>query len=597
MLKQRTKQVGILAGFGFALLILALIAVLSYTTSSAFIATSAKVSHTHAVIAQIASLHTQLLRAESEQRSFIITGDEAYLAPYKAAVQMADQEFLRLRTLVADNPAQQLRLDQMESLIKSRFQRLQEGAEIRRRQPLEAAADYIRRGSGKTLMESISTIFSEMNDEESRLLQRRSTDTDASARQTMMVTMVGSLIAFLLIAVAGFIVRRDLNKRHHAEAELRESEARYAGILNIADDAVISIGDNQRVTMFNQGAERIFGYQAAEVIGQSLDTLLPSRFTATHQHHIAEMAASSATSRKMGERRNIFGRRKDGSEFPAEASISKLELNRERIFTVMLRDITGRKQAENEINQLYANLEKRNAELELANKELESFSYSVSHDLRAPLRAIDGFSRILQEDYADKFDAEGNRVLNVIRSNTAKMSELINDLLEFSRLGRRSLDHSILSIADLAKSVFDDLRAANPERSLELRIKHLPHNHGDRAMLRQVLVNLLTNAVKFTRPRDVGQIEIGSRIENDQPVYYVRDNGVGFDMQYVNKLFGVFQRLHNNNEYEGTGVGLAIVQRIIHRHGGRVWAESEPGKGATFYFTLSKKEQEDGNNR
>lgn len=240
-------------------------------------------------------------------------------------------------------------------------------------------------------------------------------------------------------------------------------------------------------------------------------------------------------------------------------------------------------------------LENRTAQLQAANQELEAFSYSVSHDLRAPLRAVDGFSRILLEDYADKLDAEGRRVLNVIRTNTQNMGRLIDDLLTFSRLGRKQIEPAIINMGELARDVFTQLESNMSGRAPRLNLKELPPTHGDRALLRQVFVNLLSNAAKYSRPKEPSVIEVGGRSENGENIYYVKDNGVGFDMKYANKLFGVFQRLHSAEEFEGTGVGLAIVQRVVGRHGGRVWAEGKVNEGAIFYFALPRNgENHDG---
>jgi signal transduction histidine kinase len=235
---------------------------------------------------------------------------------------------------------------------------------------------------------------------------------------------------------------------------------------------------------------------------------------------------------------------------------------------------------------LEQNVQQRTAQLEAANRELEAFSYSVSHDLRAPLRAVDGFSRILEEDYADKLDDEGRRVLGVIRNSAQNMGKLIDDLLAFSRLGRKRLEAAAIEMGELAGEVYAQLEANSDVGSISMNIMPLPKASGDRAMIRQVFANLLSNALKYSRPKAARVVEVGGRSENGENIYYVRDNGVGFDKQYANKLFGVFQRLHSAEEFEGTGVGLAIVQRIIHRHGGRVWADGEEGAGATFYFTL-----------
>ena len=219
--------------------------------------------------------------------------------------------------------------------------------------------------------------------------------------------------------------------------------------------------------------------------------------------------------------------------------------------------------------------------------ELQSFSYSVSHDLRAPLRVIDGFSLALLEDYGASLPAEGQDLLARVRQQAQRMAQLIEDLREFSRLGRKPLDVTSVDLAALVQAVVQELQQANADRTVAVTVAPLPPAMGDRALLRQVLTNLIGNAFKFTRQRPDAQVEIGFRDDNGERVYYVRDNGAGFDMQYASKLFGVFQRLHPAADFEGTGVGLALVQRIIHRHGGRVWGEGRVNEGATFHFTLS----------
>jgi two-component system sensor kinase len=234
--------------------------------------------------------------------------------------------------------------------------------------------------------------------------------------------------------------------------------------------------------------------------------------------------------------------------------------------------------------------EQARVHLESVNRELEGFSYSVSHDLRAPLRAISGFAEAVMEDYAPKLDDEGKRYLGLIQDNAHKMGQLIDDLLAFSRLGRQELTVAEIDIEALSSEVFEELQAQFPKRDIEFTVQSVPHAYADRTLMRQVLTNLLSNAVKFTRPREKACIEFGYLPKPDGGAYYIKDNGVGFDMQYVGKLFGVFQRLHSDKEFEGTGVGLALVHRIVTRHGGRTWAEGKVDEGATFYFTLPKGE-------
>ena len=248
------------------------------------------------------------------------------------------------------------------------------------------------------------------------------------------------------------------------------------------------------------------------------------------------------------------------------------------------RDVTERKR----LDQV---LQETNVELESANKELEAFSYSVSHDLRAPVRAIDGFSRIVMDDYGDRLDDEGKRQLGVICANTKKMGQLIDDLLAFSRIGRAELRCARVAMGPLVHAVFLEVVPDPVERErIDLSVGDLPDAWADPALIRQVWVNLLSNAVKFSRPRPRGEIKVSASRQDHRIVYHVEDNGVGFDMQYADKLFGVFQRLHSTREFEGTGVGLALVQRIVHRHGGEVWGEGTVDGGATFSFALPEEE-------
>ncbi len=253
-------------------------------------------------------------------------------------------------------------------------------------------------------------------------------------------------------------------------------------------------------------------------------------------------------------------------------------------------DITERKLADARIQQLNEDLEdrvlQRTAQLEAANKELEAFAYSVSHDLRAPLRGVNGYVSMLQEDCAMLLDAEGKRLLDVVSSEAKRMGRLIDDLLTFSRLGRQKMGRTTINMTSLVRGEFESLTRAEPTSAPRFELETLPEIGGDLPMLRQVFANLLGNAIKFSRPRPSPLIEVGSSYINDEITFHVRDNGVGFDEKYLHKLFGVFQRLHSEEEFEGTGVGLALVQSIIHRHGGKVWAESKPNEGATFYFTL-----------
>jgi len=234
------------------------------------------------------------------------------------------------------------------------------------------------------------------------------------------------------------------------------------------------------------------------------------------------------------------------------------------------------------------NLDFRTQQLASANTELDAFAYSVSHDLRAPLRAIIGFSQMLVEDYGDKHDAEGQRQLDIIQDSARNMGQLIDDLLDFSRLGRKGMSMSDIKMDQLAEEVFEKLMHGETDQKVQLTVDTLPPAMGDRSMIREVLLNLLSNAIKFTEPKEIAVIEVSGTGDGDEVIYSVKDNGVGFDMKYADKLFQVFQRLHSAEEFEGTGIGLALVHRIISKHGGRVWGEGKVNEGATFYFSLPR---------
>lgn len=375
------------------------------------------------------------------------------------------------------------------------------------------------------------------------------------------------------------------------EGEAARAEARFTNIVNLAPDAIISVDQNQHILIFNHGAERIFGYTAAEITGQPLDMLLPARLAGTHREHVRRFATGPDTARDMNRRGEIHGRRKDGNEFPAEASISKVEENGKPLVTVFLRDITEHKRAEEEIRRLNADLEgkviERTAELQTANRELGAFSYSVSHDLRAPLRSIDGFSQALLEDYADRLDHQAKDYLNRVRAATQHMGQLIDDMLTLSRVTLAEMQRGTVDLSALAADVLAELQKNEPKRKVDWRIEPGLVAAGDAQLLRVALVNLLNNAWKYTAHQPQPRIEFGAMRNADGATdFFVRDNGAGFDMAYADKLFGAFQRLHTTAEFPGTGIGLATVQRIVHRHGGQVRGEGVPGQGATFYFTL-----------
>jgi PAS domain S-box-containing protein len=361
-------------------------------------------------------------------------------------------------------------------------------------------------------------------------------------------------------------------------------------IVNSSEDAIIGKTLGGIITDWNPGAGALFGFPANEAIGRPMTFIFPPELVSEEADILARIGRGESLNHYQTVRL-----RKDGRRVDVSVTISPILNRAGKIVgaSTVARDITDAKRAEAEILKLNAELEvrveQRTAELAAANKELEAFSYSVSHDLRAPLRAINGFAGIVLEDYGPQLPDEARHYLERVRHGGKQMGKLIDDLLAFARLSRQPLNRVPVNVNQLVKEVLADLNLPAAGRPIEIRLGDLPPCQGDPSLLRQVWINLLSNAVKYSRDRQPAIIEVGFERTNGEPVYFVRDNGVGFSMQYAAKLFGVFQRLHRPDEFEGTGVGLAIVQRVVHRHGGRVWATAEPGLGAMFSFTVEAK--------
>lgn|GEM_PF-5575440 len=391
-----------------------------------------------------------------------------------------------------------------------------------------------------------------------------------------------SLIALVFVGLALVvgIVFASLYRR------MRESEEHTRMVITAATDAFVTIDSRGNITDWNPKAEELFGWPGAEIIGKPLhSTIMPAHYREAYLQGV-ERFRSARELPTLDRRVELSALHRDGHEFPVELSITWVQRGGKDYFNAFLHDIGNRKRAEEKISKLNTELNARVSELEERNKALEAFSYSVSHDVRAPLRNIAGFSEILQDEFGGQLPPVGLDYLGRIQKNVVRLQRLVDDLLRFARLGEQGLKIQSTDLNEIVREVISTFERELAGRNVTFNVAPLPTLDCDPSLVTQVFWNLLANAVKFTGSRPHAVISIGETTQDGENIIFVRDNGVGFDMKHAGKLFGPFQRLHRNDEFEGTGVGLATVHRIIMQHQGRIWAQAEPDKGATFFFTL-----------
>lgn len=553
--------------FAFIAITLLVILVMFYVNTKNIKSASDSIEHTQKVLRISDNILLNVLNIETGSRGFLLSKNDLYIEPFNKSIATINDNLESLQKLTQDNASQQLRIKNLKMAVTKKIEFSNHLIDLRRLHDLSTTEALMSNGQGKRLTDKISTIITEINAEEFRLLKLRKDENKKSNTISEYISLF-FLIFIVVIMVLIFVLIKNQNTKRLITKELNKSNELFSNLFN-CNPASISIKhfDDGKIINVNHSFLQLFGFSTVdEVIGKTLKELNVFE-NPNHTEDVLNLLQQNKVVKDY-ETEIIT---KQGQVKWTSASILRLEVDERACIFSVSNDISSRKKAE---EQLLA-----------VNKELEAFTYSVSHDLRAPLRAINGYAKILQEDYLEVLDEEGLSSLAAITKNSKRMGELIDDLLAFSRLGRKEITTTEINMLSLVNSVKEE-ELIGITNDVEFDIKELLSAHGQQVLIKQVWVNLISNAIKYSQKQAKTIIEIGSYKKGNMIIYYVKDNGVGFDMEYYDKLFGVFQRLHSQQEFEGTGIGLAIVQKIINRHNGSVWATSKINEGSCFYFSL-----------
>ncbi len=564
--------------FASAILTLLVVGAMSYRGMVVSRESDRWVRHTHEVIENLQDLLLAMEGIESSYRGFALTGKESYLESYRASILGAEQHEATVRNLTLDNSKQQHRLPVLESLAAQKIQFGEMVISLRRAKGLEAAAHALEGGLGQRSMDEFQGIVRELQDEELRLLVLRNGDVKRRLGQTKTTLILGTILGLLIAAAAGWSVQRESSRRGLAEKHSAQMEGRYRGLLEAAPDAMVVVNQGGEIVLLNVQAEKQFGYSRDELVGQKVKNIIPEGFA---ERLIADgtRSAAEALAQQIGTGIELSGRRRDGSEFPIEIMLSPLESTDGILVTAAIRDITERKKSEEQLVNAVG-------ELKRSNDELQQFAYVSSHDLQEPLRMVASYTQLLAKRYKGRLDSDADEFIAFAVDGCNRMQGLIRDLLAYSRTGTNGKALREISGDDALKEALTNLRTTIGESGAVVTHDSLPVIQTDDTQLTQVFQNLVGNAIKY-RSAEVPRVHVSATKNGGHEwIFSVRDNGLGIDPQYFDRIFVLFQRLHGRNEFAGTGIGLAICKKILDRLGGRIWVESQPGKGSTFRFAL-----------
>jgi PAS domain S-box-containing protein len=539
------------------------------------------VQHTHEVLENLQDLLFALESTESSYRGFVLTGKESRLESYRANILSSEQHVAAVRSLTVDNPAQQRQIPVLERLVVQEIQFAEGVIGLRRAKGYEAATEAIQNGQGQRIMEEFHGVVRQLQKEELRLLALRNADAKLRLSQTKTILVVGSILGLLIASIAAWSVQREGSRRELAEGALLDSEEKFRGLMEAAPDAMVVVNHSGDIVLLNVQAENQFGYLRDELVGQKVNNIIPEGFA---ERLIVDgtRSAAEALAQQIGTGIDLFGRRKDGSEFPIEIMLSPLENADGILVTAAIRDITARKRAEE-------HLVKTAEELKRSNVELQQFGYVASHDLQEPLRMVASYTQLLAKRYKGRLDADADEFIAYAVDGCNRMQGLIQDLLAYSRTGTNGKALREVSSENVLKEALANLRATIGESGAIVTHDSLPAMTTDDTQLVQVFQNLVGNAIKY-RSTAVPQVHVSAtRNGGNEWIFSVRDNGLGIAPEYFERIFIIFQRLHGRQEFEGTGIGLAICKKIVERLGGRIWVESQLEKGSTFYFALPER--------